>query len=342
MKKTALTLFGLCCLSFFSQAQFTSPAPGVQHTPDDVGIGTITPSDAIDIQSTSTAALRVGYNSGGTDYYSRLQSDGMKWYNKQAGFSSQNVASINVDLQDGDFLLSSMGDISMSTDRYTFKSENGLDNLKLNFLSGYAKLSVPGQKIEFGSTTENAYLRFDMSYNVFKIMAGDVGDQIDLDMRATDDIALRAEEHITLESNTGKVILEDLTFGGDQNNDAMFITGDGRVGMGVTNVDPDDMPAGYRLYVTEGILAERVKVALSTATEWSDYVFDDDYELMSLKEVSEYVSKKHHLPNVPSADEVVEQGIDVAKMDALLLEKIEELTLYIIDLQKQINELKLR
>ncbi|GAB3746694.1 bZIP transcription factor [Spirosoma pomorum] len=97
-------------------------------------------------------------------------------------------------------------------------------------------------------------------------------------------------------------------------------------------------PAGYRLYVEDGILTEKVKVALKSTADWSDYVFAPTYKLRSLSEVSQYVQANKHLPGVPSASEVVEQGIDVAKMDAKLLEKIEELTLYSIELEKENNQ----
>lgn len=92
-------------------------------------------------------------------------------------------------------------------------------------------------------------------------------------------------------------------------------------------------PTGYRLYVQDGILTEKLKVAVHSTAEWSDKVFDDTYKLRSLSEVSSFIETHKHLPGVPSASEVVRTGIDVGKMDAKLLEKIEELTLYTIDLE---------
>lgn len=73
---------------------------------------------------------------------------------------------------------------------------------------------------------------------------------------------------------------------------------------------------------------------------WSDFVFDDDYKLRKLTEVEEYINKHKHLPDVPSEKEVIEKGIDVAKMNALLLQKIEELTLYLLQQNKKIKELE--
>lgn len=92
-------------------------------------------------------------------------------------------------------------------------------------------------------------------------------------------------------------------------------------------------PSGYRLYVQDGILTEKLKVAIHSTAEWSDKVFDDAYRLRSLSEVNSFIETHKHLPGVPSASEVVRTGIDVGKMDAKLLEKIEELTLYSISLE---------
>lgn len=98
----------------------------------------------------------------------------------------------------------------------------------------------------------------------------------------------------------------------------------------------------YRLYVETGIITEKLKVAIASTTNnaWADYVFEDNYELKSLNEVENYITTNKHLPDVPSAKEVSENGIDVASMDATLLRKIEELTLYVIEQQKEINALK--
>jgi hypothetical protein len=96
----------------------------------------------------------------------------------------------------------------------------------------------------------------------------------------------------------------------------------------------------YGLYVEKGIMCESLKVALKNANDWNDKVFLPTYTLMPLTELEQYVKANSHLPNIPSAQEVVNNGIDMAKMDAALLLKIEELTLYTIELQKQITELK--
>lgn len=100
-------------------------------------------------------------------------------------------------------------------------------------------------------------------------------------------------------------------------------------------------PDGYSLFVQHGILTEKLKVALANGNQWADYVFADDYELTPLKEVESFVQKNKHLPGIPAAQSLVDNGgIDVNQMFAKQMEKIEELTLYMIDLQKEIDLLK--
>jgi hypothetical protein len=74
---------------------------------------------------------------------------------------------------------------------------------------------------------------------------------------------------------------------------------------------------------------------------WSDFVFATDYQLMSLSDLEKFIKANQHLPHVPSEVEVLKNGIDVATMQAIHQQKIEELTLYLIQLQKQIDEMKL-
>jgi hypothetical protein len=112
--------------------------------------------------------------------------------------------------------------------------------------------------------------------------------------------------------------------------DRFVVYNNGKVKVG--NVSTPD---GYRLYVEQGILTEKVKVAVKNSANWADYVFADNYPLSKLTDVETFVKQNKHLPNMPSAEEMVKNGLDVATMDAKLLEKIEELTLYMIQMQKE-------
>ena len=76
------------------------------------------------------------------------------------------------------------------------------------------------------------------------------------------------------------------------------------------------------------------------ATTWADYVFHSDYKLRTLSEVESYIEENGHLPDVPSEEEVLEEGINIAEMNVILLQKIEELTLYTIELEKRLKEVE--
>ncbi|MBP9848126.1 MAG: hypothetical protein KBC58_01680 [Flavobacterium sp.] len=91
----------------------------------------------------------------------------------------------------------------------------------------------------------------------------------------------------------------------------------------------------YNLFVKGGILTEEVRVSLKTT--WADYVFNKNYKLATLSEVEKHIQQNGHLKNVPSAKEVAENGLEVGQIINIQQEKIEELTLYIID-QNKTNE----
>jgi ABC-type Fe3+-hydroxamate transport system substrate-binding protein len=105
---------------------------------------------------------------------------------------------------------------------------------------------------------------------------------------------------------------------------------------------------GNGVLCTKKIFAEKIEVTLNAMTSsWYDHVFHPDYNLRSLSELEQFIKQNYHLPEIPSAEEIKENGIDLGDMQGKLLLKIEELTLYtnkqqklIEDLQKQINELK--
>ena len=81
------------------------------------------------------------------------------------------------------------------------------------------------------------------------------------------------------------------------------------------------------------LVCEEVKVQLSA--DWADYVFEENYNLMSIDEVAKFIATNKHLPNIPSADELEKNGLDLSAMNILMMQKIEELTLYVIELDKQ-------
>lgn len=111
----------------------------------------------------------------------------------------------------------------------------------------------------------------------------------------------------------------------------------GKVTLGTDQYDNDP---NFIFYVKKGIKAEQIKVENPAVNGWADYVFKKDYKLRTLEEVEKHIAEKGHLPNVPSAKDVEKDGINLGEMDAKLLEKIEELTLYSIEQSKQIKSLQ--
>ncbi|MES2777894.1 MAG: hypothetical protein V4722_27185 [Bacteroidota bacterium] len=119
----------------------------------------------------------------------------------------------------------------------------------------------------------------------------------------------------------------------------MSISDGGNVYIG-TDITDFTKGNGYRLRVQGKIIAEEVRVQLLST--WPDYVFNDDYNLKSLNDVEAYITANSHLPNVPAAAEVEKGGIALGEMQSKMMEKIEELTLYIIQQNKKIEALTTR
>lgn len=111
---------------------------------------------------------------------------------------------------------------------------------------------------------------------------------------------------------------------------ALSMLGNGNVGIGT------ETPSS-KLSVNGSIRAKEVKVETSN---WPDYVFKPAYKLPNLLSVKKYIDENQHLPGMPSAAQVVDQGLDLGQMNKILTRKVEELTLYLIDSQKQLQALK--
>lgn len=107
------------------------------------------------------------------------------------------------------------------------------------------------------------------------------------------------------------------------------------------NLNRSQAPSdGYYLYVEKGIRSERVKIDIAADNGWADYVFEGDYPLRSIDDLAQYISENGHLPGIPSAQEVSQEGLDLAQANKQLLEKVEELSLYVIQLNERIKDLE--
>jgi hypothetical protein len=136
----------------------------------------------------------------------------------------------------------------------------------------------------------------------------------------------------------GNNVTSPTTLGTTNNQDLPVITnntvrmrvvgGTGNVIIGSSNITD----AGYKLAVDGNIRARKVHVDQDT---WADYVFENTYQLRSIYELEQYIQAQKHLPDVPSAAEVKKEGLDLGDNQAVLLKKIEELTLYVIEQNKR-------
>lgn len=113
-------------------------------------------------------------------------------------------------------------------------------------------------------------------------------------------------------------------------NSLMMITSAGEVGIGTVN------PNGYKLAVNGSIRAKSMDIE----SGWADFVFADDYNLLSLEDLEVFIQTENHLPDVPTEEYILENGANIGDTQVLLLQKVEELTIYIIELNKRISELE--
>ncbi len=148
-------------------------------------------------------------------------------------------------------------------------------------------------------------------------------------------------------SGVGNVFIGYKTGYNETGNDKLYIDNSntdipliyGNFSSNQLGINTNIIPVGYTFAVKGNMIVEEVKVQVFP---WSDFVFYDDYKLPSLTEVEQHIKEKGHLLSIPSAKEVAENGIKIGEMNAKLLQKIEELTLYTIQQEKQIQTLNTR
>jgi hypothetical protein len=133
-----------------------------------------------------------------------------------------------------------------------------------------------------------------------------------------------------------RIVNPDLT----STNKCIFeVLNDGTTHIG--NTKPTNAPySNAKLSVDGSIVAKEIFVRDQQGAQWADYVFEKDYKLMPLKEVQEYIYKNRHLPNVPSTKEIEENGQGIGKLQVVQMEKIEELYLHMIELNKKLEKLE--
>lgn len=147
-------------------------------------------------------------------------------------------------------------------------------------------------------------------------------------------------------ANTSSLIIENYSgqnikfgtgpTGGSSVVERMRINGDGQVKIGTQTIT-SGLHTDYKLAVDGKIVAKSCYI---TNTGWADFVFDKNYKLQSLEEVEDYIKSNKHLPEIPSSKDIEENGINVSEVLKLQMQKIEELTLHLIEMKKELAKLK--
>ncbi len=222
-------------------------------------------------------------------------------------------------------------------------SELGQENngLLLNYFCGRdayictnAGLSNGGGKVLVGNFLQ-ARQHVEIGEPTFGIAPNNSpGNNVALDLHVNNGKAIKARTY-----NGTLSMFEIENYGGNQTSTTFKIDGNGRTYIGVQKPKTTGPHANAMLSVDGKILAKEIYVNIHN-TVWADYVFDKSYKLMPLNEVEKYISNKKHLPNVPSQSELLEKDLNLAEMQKIQMEKIEELYLYVIEQQKQIDALK--
>lgn len=314
-------------------------------------IGDLTDNIKISMQTLSSGAkiLAFGFPGEVTELANKCvqpyNSSSLSIFNSRAGVvntSSSNMLDFNNDGSNGSI------DYGFNINQYSAFDPNNSSAqvrpaLKLNGLcwgdveiaKGGGFVSTGGW-LEVGNPTRNGSITSNINSQ-----AGRIGQRITSASSYPESFPNPPEQFNTqLFVNRSKIkAITVFNTASNASGDQTFVVyGNGRTHIGMGRPLATGIAANAMLTVDGTILAKEVRIALSTTTHWADYVFEKDYKLMPLKEVEKYIMAHKHLPEVPSSQEVEANGIEVTEISAVLLKKIEELTLYTIELQKKLDD----
>lgn len=308
--KAIISCFTLFCFGFSAYTQMHTDQNGIKTsiTGEFIAVGS---------QAKRYEIAVVGYNSrhwqyGGiliVELFETYFSSGYEKYSVEIGYM-QGTLNTSPELK----LIDTQGKI------YYAKLELGEPDTLGTSLGGYVNLAIP------------VYLDIRY-YGRYKIKFTYLRNKVDL---------VTKENEIQINETPTGVDIGDFSVSTTRNELVRydhagnhFITG-GNVGIGTTL--PSN-PNNYK-FAVKGIIGAHVVIVENSSTTWADYVFEEDYPLMPLSELEAFLKKYKHLPEIPTAEEVGENGHSLGEMNVLLLKKVEELTLYVIEQQKEIEILK--
>ncbi|ATL48259.1 hypothetical protein COR50_14410 [Chitinophaga caeni] len=244
----------------------------------------------------------------------------------QTGTTTTNAAGFSIDGVNGDFSGLDYLQIYQQKDGNAFiKNNNTAGNLILGTGGGTERMRITlDGSIGIGTANPSSLLHLK------KDVIGDTYLRVQNNLdnpAATAGImfsTLNGNWQLTAKRSTG------FSLSAPTMNNVLYVMNNGNIGIGTTA--PQSL-----LSVNGEVTAKKIRV---TQNGWADFVFEPGYDLPSLAELASFIKENKHLPGIPSTEEVNEEGVDVSEMNQKLLQKIEELTLYVIQLKEEIEELK--
>jgi hypothetical protein len=291
------------------QLQWSKNGSKIYYNSGYVGIGTTSPSYPLDVYLTSTGSsnvMRVGNAVNAAGEYAGIE------LSPGSGYSTQIVG------------IRLSGSYSPSALAFYTHPNGPVSNAEAMRIDYNGNVGIgttsPGEKLEVNGNIKISGNNKITSSGILTVEGNPSG----YGLGAT--LKLEQASNVYLYGGNG---------GGNVHDVILAHTGTqawGRVGIGTLNPQSE-------LAVNGTITAKKVKVTLNG---WSDFVFADNYKLMPLNKLEKYIKTNKSLPDIPKEKEVVKEGVNLGEMQAKLLEKVEELTLYVIELKKENEELKNR
>ncbi len=289
-----------------------------------------------------------------------------QWVNGTSIYPTVITKNVGIGLSDPSFQLEVKGSIGLRSSSNTFLgslSDDGLGNLKISSYSSPFIGSIPKHILLnpaplFGKSG-NVGIGTDTPVEARLVVKGDVGHTVAMFGKGRAGISLVRDWStvgfnayysgsawtamsggygalIGCDPSSGRIeFIQNAYAEANQNVSQTYplvIAASGNVLVGA----PEDY--GYKLAVNGNVICTELRVKLQG--NWPDYVFADGYQLKSLEEVEAHIQSENHLPGIPAAAEVEKEGIAVGDMQKKMMEKIEELTLYLIDQNKRIKQIE--